>query len=175
MRRIFGFTVIVALLVFMTDLGGELTTNAVAKFWGLTSEDLKKSSVIMGEKFTCDELITDEDGECDWQTQLAFVRWGDNLNDYVKSERLGSFGNNIKSLDNPNGEVTFREVASIGLYACRHMATNVSEESFVDWAQDRHPDQDRGVFVPFWFAAQTYLCADTAGDDGYRSALMWID
>ncbi len=162
-------------LLVLTDFGRGLKTNAGAMIWGLSDDDLRKSVVIMGEKFTCGEIVGDEDGECDWQTRITFVRWGDNLNAYIKSESLGPLGDDIRSLDNPTGLVSFREVAAIGLYACRHMATNASQDEFVDWLHELHPDQDRSVLLPFWSGAQQFLCADTAGENGYRSAYMWLD
>lgn len=172
--RFIGFTAVVILFVIWTDFGGEVKANTEAMLWGVSPEDLRKSVVIMGEQFDCAEVVGEGAEECDWQMKPAFVRWGDNLDAYISSERLGPFGNDIKSLNHPQGQLTFREVAVIGLSACRIMASNGSQDEFVDWAHDRYRTQDRSVFTPMWTAAQEILCSDTVGVDGYRSPYMWL-
>ncbi|MEE2032377.1 hypothetical protein [Rhodococcus chondri] len=104
------------------------------------------SFVIEGRRTTCTQLFRHP---CDYSLQLEFNRSGHNLENFVNSEYLGPYAENIG----------FAESAKLALQACvlSHTAGKTILE-FVEVGRADHPDAGLVELFPFWNRARQQLC-----------------
>jgi hypothetical protein len=110
---------------------------------------------IEGKNYTCDELLA---LTCTPKFTSAFERWGDRLDSYVNSGKLGPLGN-------PGGDpaaslLPFEQIAYLGLYACLLNEAGGTSKDFIVDAKNAKPDADNVEWLPFWFEAERGLCSE---------------
>lgn len=120
------------------------------------------SVYIDGKYYNCSELLGGNSGAtCGKDLSTAFERWGENIDTYANSGRLGPLGNG-----GANSLLSYENVAYLGLYACLINQNGYTSKEFVDYAKTLHDDPDpngTGVsFLPFWSEAGRSLCPDLA-------------
>lgn len=110
-----------------------------------------RSVSVGGRSVTCTQLVP---GGCDFGVQLAFGRWGGQLDVFLASD-LGPWGRGL-----PPGEA-----AKLGLQACDTSSTpGQTFLEFLHVAQVDRPEATSPQLFPFWDQARRVLCpAGTAG------------
>lgn len=120
---------------------------------------------IDGTEYTCEALLQ---RTCTARYEDAFGRWGDKIDDYVNSGRLGPFN---------SSEYAYAEVAYNGLTACLVGDAGGDDQDFVEVISEDYPEEQDSLggvaFLPLWFEALRTLCPETyaeAGDDETETA-----
>ena len=122
--------------------------------FGLASAVPDTTVLIDGRAYTCAKLI--EAGEaCAPDTQRAFDRWGQAIDAYVNSGRLGPLG--------AQAGLRYEDVAAAGFAACIIADRGDDEQMFIDYMRGFYPDATGVALLPLWFGARDVLCPDAFG------------
>lgn len=128
-----------------------------------TTETLRPANpevtvVIHGKSYTCAEIVANEDQQlvpCGDTSQNIFNVYGDNIDAFVNSRRLGPV----------NGDpFTYADAAFLGITACALRVQGHDVDYFIDYVSAQPPfnqmdlDLGRLTFLPVWFEAPRSLC-----------------
>lgn len=107
--------------------------------------------MIGGHPTTCTELFG---APCDFALQIAYNRWGADLEEFVNSDAYGSFARSIG----------FPASAKLSLQAC-YIAKTPGRISFdfLDTARVDHPNAPTAELLVFWNRSRQELCPDPMG------------
>jgi hypothetical protein len=139
--------VIVIVAAVVMALAGVLFTAVFAPGWARSSEVTVN---VAGQEYTCGQLIDAENQVCSLDFQDAFDRWGDRVDAYVNSGRLGPLGN----------EMRFEDAAASGLAACIVAERGGPEQAYIDFLRQFYPEESGVAFRPRWVGADRDLCPD---------------
>lgn len=112
-----------------------------------TTFELEDTSfTIDGQAQTCAQLWG---SACDYQTQYAFNRWGENLDKITGRDNLGAFAR----------EAGPAERARLALQACIvSMRSDNSVLTLAEVEQGQHPGVTDADLFPIWDFARTDIC-----------------
>jgi hypothetical protein len=114
-----------------------------------------KRVTIEGKSYNCTELFKQP---CGAEFATAFDKWGDNVDTYVNSGKLGPLGN-------PGGDpaaatIPYETIAFLGLYGCMMSEAGYTSKDFIAYGQKVQPGATGTELLPFWFQAQRGLCPE---------------
>ena len=166
MRKRIGIIIAVPLLLVLAACGTNgqedvtgvsATTTAEATPTPVVTPTPKKAAaedttsfVIAGKKYTCQELLNSNGAPCDDGQQTVFNYWGDNLNAFMSSSKLGA------SNENTPQDV----VAELGLDACMAGVKSNDSTNFVDYAEHTYSNLGKAQIMSIWYAAASSLCSN---------------
>jgi hypothetical protein len=111
----------------------------------------EKTVAIDGKYYTCAEVIGKK---CDDAFTYAFGKWGDHVDSYVNSGRLGPLGNG------ENSPFSYEQIATLGLAACAYSERGYTSADFVKDAKETHTTALGTELLPFWFQAHRSICTE---------------
>lgn len=110
--------------------------------------------IIQGKQYTCAQVLGLPSLECDWIFHRAFVKWGDKIDTYANSGKLGPLGNG------DDAPVSYGDVAQLGLLACSVSEVGNTSEEYIPAARTIVKDASGVELLPFWFEAQKSMCPE---------------
>lgn len=114
----------------------------------------EKTVVVDGRAYTCAQILGLNTLECDAIFQHAFLQWGDKIDDYVNSGKLGPLGNG------DNAPVRYEDVAQLGLLACSVSEVGNTSNEYIPAAKTVVKTASGTELLPFWFEAQKSMCPE---------------
>lgn len=119
-----------------------------------TTPPPEKKVVVEGREYTCAQLLGLNTLECDRINKTAFDKWGEKVDDYVNSGKLGPLGNG------KNAPVSYGDVAQLGLLACSVSEVGNTSSEYIPAARTIVKDAAGTELLPFWFEAQKSMCPE---------------
>ncbi|MBT2550989.1 hypothetical protein [Arthrobacter sp. ISL-65] len=110
-----------------------------------------KTIQINGKKYACSDLSVNA---CDKGVTEAFDKWGDKLEGFVNSDRLGTLGRG-GSAKLPDGRI-----ARLGLLSCMYMDLKADSTKFLEGAKALEPRAKDTDLLLFWLESNRVICPE---------------
>jgi hypothetical protein len=120
----------------------------------VTPSPSEKKVVIDGREYTCAQMLGLPSLECNGIFKRAFEKWGDKIDNYANSGKLGPLGNGV------DAPVRYEDVAQLGLLACSVSEVGNTSTEYVPAAKTIVKTASGTELLPFWFEAQKSMCPE---------------
>jgi hypothetical protein len=110
-----------------------------------------KTVHINGKKYGCSDLAVNA---CDKGVTAAFDKWGDKLEGFVNSDRLGTLGKGGP------GKLPDARIARLGLLSCMYMDLNADSTRFLEGAKRLEPKAKDTDLLLFWLESNRVICPE---------------
>lgn len=110
-----------------------------------------KTIQINGKEYTCSDL---SENACDRGVTDAFNKWGDKLEGFANSGRLGTLGKD------GSAKLPDDRIARLGLLSCMYMETNADSTKFLEGAKKLEPKAKDTDLLLFWLESNRVICPE---------------
>jgi hypothetical protein len=110
-----------------------------------------KTIHINGKEYSCSDL---SENACDQGVTDAFDKWGDKLEGFANSDRLGTLGKG------GSGKLPDDRIARLGLLSCMYMETNADSTKFLEGAKKLEPKSKEPDLLLFWLESNRLICPE---------------
>lgn len=106
---------------------------------------------INGKDYTCSDL---SENACDQGVTEAFDKWGDKLEVFANSDRLGTLGKG------GSGKLPDDRIARLGLLSCMYMESDADSTKFLEGAKKLEPKAKNTDLLLFWLESNRMICPE---------------
>jgi hypothetical protein len=110
-----------------------------------------KTIQINGKRYTCSDL---SENACDQGVTDAFDKWGDKLEGFANSDRLGTLGKG------GSAKLADDRIARLGLLSCMYMETDADSTKFLEGAKKLEPKAKETDLLLFWLESNRVICPE---------------
>jgi hypothetical protein len=110
-----------------------------------------KTIQINGKKYACSDL---SENACDQGVTDAFDKWGDKLEGFANSDRLGTLGKG------GSGKLPDDRIARLGLLSCMYMESGADSTKFLEGAKKLEPKARATDLLLFWLESNRVICPE---------------
>lgn len=110
-----------------------------------------KTVQINGKEYACSDLSKNA---CDQGVTEAFSKWGDKLEVFANSDRLGTLGKG------GSGKLPDDRIARLGLLSCMYMESDADSTKFLEGAKKLEPKAKDTDLLLFWLESNRMICPE---------------